>query len=136
MTTEQKKRMLQIIKPVAEVFIIGVAYIIFHKITGLSIPCPIKLVTGKYCPGCGITRMLFALLRLDFQAAFLANRFLFFLLPVIVIYAAVKAVIYIVTGKNRQTLPEQIAIILITILTIAFWIMRNMDAFSFLAPVG
>ncbi len=136
MSAEQKKRFVQVMKPIAEVFGIGIAYIVFHEITGLAIPCPIKLITGKYCPGCGITRMLFALLRLDFQAAFLANRLLFFLLPLLVIYGMIKAVIYIGTGKNRQTLPEQIAVVFISIVTVAFWIMRNMDAFSYLAPVG
>lgn len=136
MSAEQKKRLIQIMKPVTEVFAIGMVYIILHEMTGLAIPCPIKLITGKYCPGCGITRMLFALLHFDFQAAFLANRLLFFLLPVIIIYAVVKAAIFVVTGKNRQTLPEQIAVVLITILTIAFWVMRNMEAFSFLQPVG
>lgn len=136
MTEEQKKRFIQVIKPVAEVLLLGIAYIIFIKITGWMLPCPIKLVTGKYCPGCGISRMLLAMLRLDFKTAFHANRLLFFLLPVILLYALIKAIYFIRTGKNNQTLPEQIAVLFVTILTIAFWVMRNMDAFSFLAPLG
>lgn len=36
----------------------------------LHIPCPIKLVTGISCPGCGMTRAYVSLLRLDPRAAF------------------------------------------------------------------
>lgn len=36
---------------------------------GFSLPCPVYALTGLYCPGCGVTRMLLALLRLDFAAA-------------------------------------------------------------------
>ena len=136
MSEEQKKRLSEIGKPVAETLLIGIIYFVFVKITGWALPCPIKLVTGKYCPGCGVTRMLLAMLRLDFEAAFYANRLLFFLLPVILIYALIKAICYIRTGANKQTLPEQIATILILLLTIAFWVLRNMEAFSFLAPIG
>lgn len=136
MSEEQKKRLSEIGKPVAETLLIGIIYFLFVKITGWALPCPIKLVTGKYCPGCGVTRMLLAMLRLDFEAAFYANRLLFFLLPVILIYSLIKAICYIRTGANKQTLLEQIATILILLLVIAFWVMRNMEAFSFLAPIG
>lgn len=136
MSKEQKKRLAEVVKPVIHVLLIGIAYFIFIKLTGWMIPCPIKLVTGKFCPGCGVSRMLLALLRLDFKAAFLANRLLFFLLPIILIYALIKAVCYIKTGKQRQALSEQIAVFLLLILTIAFWVLRNMEAFSFLAPIG
>ena len=136
MSNEQKKRLKEVVRPVAQVLLIGIAYFVFIKITGWMIPCPIRLVTGKYCPGCGLSRMLLAMLRFDFKAAFLANRFLFFLMPVILIYALIKAVRYIKTGKKEQTVTEQIAVFLVFILTLIFWVLRNMEAFSFLAPIG
>ncbi len=136
MSEEQKKRLKQVLKPILQILLLGIAYVLFVKITGWGLPCPIKLVTGKYCPGCGISRMLLAMLTLDFETAFHANRLLFFLLPVILIYALIKAVCYIRTGENRQSLPEQLVILLVCIVTIAFWIMRNMNQFSFLAPLG
>lgn len=136
MSEEQKKRFLTVIKPVGQVLLIGIVYLIFIKITGWTIPCPIKWVTGKYCPGCGISRMLLAVLRLDFETAYHANRLLFFLLPIILIYALVKAVQYIKTGKEGQSLPEQIVTLIVCIITIAFWIMRNMETFAYLAPMA
>ena len=136
MSEEQKKRLKQVLKPILQILLLGIAYVIFVKITGWGLPCPIKSVTGKYCPGCGISRMLLALLTLDFETAFHANRLLFFLLPVILIYGLIKGIHFIRTGENKQSLPEQIAILIVCIITIAFWIMRNMEQFSFLAPMG
>ncbi len=136
MSAEQKKRLFGVVKPVGQVLLLGIAYYLFIKITGWSIPCPIKLVTGKYCPGCGISRMLLAMLRLDFKTAYEANRLLFFLIPLILLYGLIKAVQYIKTGKEGQSLPEQIVTLIVCIITIAFWVMRNMEAFSYLAPMG
>ena len=50
----------------------------------LTFGCPIRLFTGIACPGCGMTRAVFALLRLDFSTA-LEMHPLVFLLPVAVI---------------------------------------------------
>lgn len=136
MSEEQKKRLWQLVKPILEILLLGVAYIIFVKITGWGLPCPIKLVTGKYCPGCGISRMLLAMLTLDFEAAFHANRLLFFLLPVMLLYGLIKGIHYVKTGKEGQSRLEQIVILFVCIITIAFWVMRNMEQFSFLAPMG
>jgi len=136
MSEEQKKRLWQLVKPILEILLLGVAYIIFVKITGWGLPCPIKLVTGKYCPGCGISRMLLAMLTLDFEAAFHANRLLFFLLPVMLLYGLIKGINYVKTGKEGQSRLEQIVILFVCIITIAFWVMRNMEQFSFLAPMG
>ena len=41
-------------------------YLFFH-LTGIG--CPIHFVTGVSCPGCGMTRAAFALLRLHFADA-------------------------------------------------------------------
>jgi hypothetical protein len=64
------------VKPVAILIAIGVAYLIFVRITGFAIPCPIHLITGYKCPGCGITSMFIHLSKLNFQAAFWDNPFL------------------------------------------------------------
>ena len=48
----------------------------------LPMKCPILWLTGFSCPGCGITRALMALCRLDFATAWYYNPMVFYLLPV------------------------------------------------------
>ena len=136
MNKEQRKRLGQLAKIVAVALLLGIAYFIFIKLTGWALPCPIRLVTGKYCPGCGSSRMMLALLRFDFEEAFRANRLLFFLLPLVLVYGLVKGFRYIKMGQEKQTLPEQIAVLLVCVATVVFWVMRNMEQFAFLAPMG
>lgn len=61
----------------------------------LTCGCPIRFFTGVSCPGCGMTRALAALLRLDFSLA-LEMHPLVFLLPI-------AAVIYFV----RRLIPKK-----------------------------
>lgn len=49
-----------------------------------NIGCPIKFITGISCPGCGMTRALFSLLRLDVKSAVYYHP-LVFVMPFIVI---------------------------------------------------
>ena len=44
--------------------------------------CPLQHFTGVPCPGCGLSRALFALLRLDFAAAFRYHPMIYVLPPV------------------------------------------------------
>lgn len=62
----------------------GVLYLVWLRLGGPGIPCPFHLATGLLCPGCGVTTMLVALSRLDFQGAFAANAFLLCTLPLLV----------------------------------------------------
>ena len=52
-------------------------------LTGLSLPCYFHLLTGLLCPGCGITRMLTALLQGDLAAAWQANGAVLAALPLL-----------------------------------------------------
>ena len=42
---------------------------VYGVLFALGITCPIKHLTGISCPGCGMSRAVWALLRLDFAAA-------------------------------------------------------------------
>lgn len=57
----------------------------------LGVGCPIRTVTGVPCPGCGLSRALAAVLRLDFAAAFAQNPMIFVLPPVF---------LYVLFGKK------------------------------------
>ena len=62
MKQEYKERLLKLIKPIGEILLLGFGYYLLVTFTNFSIPCPIEFITGKYCPGCGISRMLIAFL--------------------------------------------------------------------------
>lgn len=58
-----KKEIKEHIKLICAFFVIVLIYILF---TG----CPIRLLTGVSCAGCGMSRAYFCLLRLNFRGAF------------------------------------------------------------------
>lgn len=114
-------------------FIYG--YFLLNKYFNFSIPCIIHEVTNLYCPGCGITRLLFALLQGHIKEAFMYNQLVFILLPIFLIYYLINSYYYIVGKENKliKKIPNYIYIILL-IITISFGIIRNLPAFPFLRP--
>ena len=81
-----KERLKKLLIKAGITIAVGIGYYFFVRLTGLAIPCVIYLITGKYCPGCGVTRMILALGRLDIAAAFSHNALLFILLIPAIIY--------------------------------------------------
>lgn len=110
------------------IIVLAYGYYFFNKYFGFSIPCIIHLLTGFYCPGCGITRMFFSILKLNFYQAFRYNPLLFIILILYLIYK----VICIITKKNIK-IPETVYYILVVIL-ILYGIIRNIPLFSYLKP--
>ena len=134
MTAEQKKRLKSSLIYVATVIAVGVAYGVFYTLTGVGIPCLLTLFTGGYCPGCGITRMFLSLARLDFVAAFKSNVLIMTVLPFALPFFARRYFTYIKYGEQKPWKIEKIFVIIVSVLTVAFWIMRNIDVFAFLRP--
>lgn len=54
-------------------------------------PCLFRTLTGLYCPGCGITRMLHALVHGDFVRAFGMNAMVLAMLPALAVIVANEA---------------------------------------------
>ena len=107
---------------------IGILIIIVLFQCGIGIPCIFHKITGFYCPGCGLTRALISLIKLDFYQAFRYNILLMTLLPIYLIYLFYK---YILKGKKK--IPNWVCYVLLAII-IGFAILRNIPYFSFLAP--
>lgn len=92
---------------------------------GHGIPCVFHLITGFNCPGCGVTRMIMALLEGQFAAAFKANAGIMLIaLPLTVILIRMTFR-YIKTGQNRPTKGEKNILLMIAVFLVGFGIMRN-----------
>lgn len=100
-------------------------YYKFYSITNIGIPCIFKLITGYKCPGCGITRCLFSLIKLDFKSAFSYNQLVTILIIPFIIYYIYLNYCYIFKKDNKyKFIVNNISLILIFI-SIIFGVIRN-----------
>ena len=111
-------------------FLLFLLYYFLNQRYSFSIPCLFHEITGLYCPGCGITRLLFSLLQLDFLNAFKSNPLIFVLIVLYIGYLLLKIVLKIT--KNKEiTIPNYVYYILLVIV-ILFGVVRNIPGFEFL----
>ena len=104
--------------------VIGALYAVVLSFTRFGLPCPFNLITGLKCPGCGVTHLCMALLRLDFAAAFHANPAVFCLLPLMILTAARLIYLYIRYNKRRDK-STQIALYFMVAVLLIFGVLRN-----------
>lgn len=109
-----------------------IIYFILNELLDVGIPCLFYEITGYYCPGCGITRLLFSLLKLDFYQAFRYNPLIFILIIITGIYWLVKFILKKFMNISIE-IPNYVYYILLVIVII-FGILRNIPMFDFLSP--
>ncbi len=116
------------------ILLIGIIYLIWYRLTHLGIPCVFRMVTGLYCPGCGVTRMFLALFTFKFVEAFQSNCFVFILLPY-GIFVYVRHYVCIIKGKAfAYNNYHRYILNVILILAFVFGVVRNIPYFYFLKP--
>lgn len=113
--------------------IFGIFYLYYGGKFHFYIPCLFHELCGYYCPGCGITRMFYSILKLDLYQAFRYNAFLFCLLPFAVFYCIYIFICWI--HDKCFFLPTKRFIYMILILFLFFGIIRNIPYFSYWAPL-
>ena len=119
-----KARLLETTKKYLIVISVGLLYLLWIYCTDIKIPCPIKSITGYLCPACGITRMVVAICRFDFVAAYYFNPFLFATFPVVLFCIVYSDIKYIKTGQRKLGYLSYLLWLEI-IAAIAFGILRN-----------
>jgi hypothetical protein len=113
---------------------VAVAGVLYHP-EGSSLPvaCPFHALTGLDCPGCGSTRALGALVRLDPAAAFDHN----VLAPVALVVLAVAWVRWMRAAwggrPTRDVIRGPAAVVAVGVAVVAFAVVRNLEAASWLA---
>ena len=111
--------------------IIGIiAYFAFFKKHIYSI-CPAVLITGFPCPGCGMTRALLCVLRLDFKGAWSMHPFIYPIILLAVLFCFCR---YIMENKGMKLLFA--LVIIIAVAMIAFYIWRMYMYFPGDAPMS
>lgn len=126
MTAETKSRLVRLWAWPGALGGGGLAYGAFVRATGWAVPCLFHAVTGLKCPGCGVTRMCLALLRLDLGAAWAANPGLMLALPGLGVLAVSLAWRYVTAGE-RKLLPWQSALAwTLTGALLAYGVIRNL----------
>ena len=104
--------------------------------SGIFPPCPVRYLTGWYCPGCGSLRAIHQLLHGDLWAAWALNPLTVILLPFLA-YGLISAALFEIRG---QGLPEPFLraewIRALCAAIILFGIVRNLPGhpFELLAP--
>ena len=117
----------------------GAAYLYFHDPSVYPIPCVFHLLTGLYCPGCGVGRACFALMHGELGEAFSYNPLMVILIPFLCLYAAARGFDWAVTGGNHVDGKISVKLLVaILVLILIYGIVRNIPAlpFSLLTPGG
>ncbi len=125
-TAGKKARSFRLAKIISILLAAGLVYYVFVTLTGLYIPCVFRLITGWKCPGCGVSHMLVALLRLDFKGAFSENPFAFLLLPFLIGYGIYRALRYILRNDRTYKRWENTAAAVVVVIAVIFGIVRNL----------
>ncbi len=124
-TDGQKRRARHALRVFWILFAIGAGYAVFVYFTGRMIPCPIFLLTGYRCPGCGISHLFMDLFRLDPAGAFADNPFIFILLPFAVVYGLFRLYVYVYRPDRGYARWENICIYGVLAAAVLFGIARN-----------
>jgi Protein of unknown function (DUF2752) len=95
--------------------------------------CQFHRLTGLNCPGCGMTRALYALLHGNFSTALRDNALFVFILAA----AAIRSIWFGAKKFRGQTngefFPANFLLLLLAV-ALVFAVLRNLPAFAFLSP--
>lgn len=110
-------------------------YFFFDARKGFFPQCPFYSLTGFFCPGCGSQRAFSALLHGHFLEALHFNLLLILSLPLLI-----YSLLFHLSDRLREKHKVQKLVYsplfakALVVLICAFWLLRNVPMFSFLAP--
>ena len=125
-----KKRLFKVILITALVILVILLSI---KILDLiHFRCLFKYLFNFYCAGCGTTRMIKSLIKLDLYQSFRYNPGVFILSIMLFIYLIL--LIYNYIFKGIVIFPNTKILIVIIIILFIYMILRNIPYFNYLVP--
>ena len=111
----------------------GVVFAVDPETPGHYPTCPFLALTGWYCPGCGTTRALHALLHGDAGLALQRN-------PLTVAALVVLAAAFALwsrrlwRGAPRTWVAPPWVLYGLLVVILAFWVLRNVPGWTWLSP--
>lgn len=123
---------IKILIGVTTFFVLGILAMWHFNI---GIPCLFYKSYGLYCPGCGMTRATYSLMRLDFCQAIRYNVFSIIILPLIGL--EIIGGIYAWLFDKSNFMENKISKVVWRILVVAlllYGVLRNIPQFAYLAP--
>lgn len=120
--------------------IISISFLLLYKYLyekySIGIPCIFHKITKLYCPGCGITRAIFYLMKLDIKKSLQCNILLYILSPFLLIYTYNYIKIWLnETKKDPSKIISKKIWYSLLLITLLFGIVRNIEYFSWLRPI-
>lgn len=99
-------------------------------------PCPFKLLTGLYCPGCGATRASYNMIHGKFIASLRYHPMVLPMTP-IMIFLFIRYFCQMFTGREYRVPGLRSFVFLLLILFILFGVLRNipLECFELLRPL-
>lgn len=132
MNSRRKNVVIAILPLILIPFVFIGAYIYNRYIRIYVLPCQIKMCTGLYCPGCGGTRCIYALLRGDIIGAIRSNAIVVAALLIGIMYWIEN--VFTAFGKRIKIIPEsRVFIITVSGIALIYVIARNF--IPIIAPV-
>lgn len=102
-----------------------VLYLIIYSIFNIGLYCPFHEITGLYCPGCGLTRMIKSIAYLDFYQAFRYNPLLFICSPFVLFLYINYAYSKIFNKKSYYERIPKVVWYICLIIVLIYWVLRN-----------
>ena len=108
---------------------LGLTYFYIDPATFYIVPkCPFRLLTGFDCPACGIQRAFHHLLHCDWGIAIRYNYFLVVSVPYFVLVFVTTFSNNMYIQKARVYIQHPITVRIVLVLTLLWWILRNIPA--------
>ncbi len=116
--------------------IVGMLFVFDPATTAMFPPCPVRYLTGWYCPGCGSLRAIHQLLHGNLQAAWAMNPLAVIFLPFVAYGLASRALLEVSGHELPRFFVPAFYIRALGIIVILFAIARNLPLYPFnlLAP--
>lgn len=105
------------IKDVKWAIIIIIAYFVLGRYFLYSL-CPMVMVTGLPCPGCGLTRAGFTLLRLDLAGAYRIHPFIYPIAGYIAVFGWNR---YIMGRRMGKKLKAGLTVLMVLVILFYGW---------------